>query len=259
MWDPSPEPFRCWCSGCSQTAASIPREDPVSHGTSLPVAAWTVLNQERWWFPWSKPPSNQGAGSYLHFLCSTQDIAAPAEGSVQTCTILLIIISKCSSLTISNLIAHGNWFPLRPVGHREAHALWTLYRAWELKTATAELGSALFYPSLTGHPGSHVSVCPKQQMQVNLDVSNSCISSVTWEVALTITLHEIISFLQLMLWGCVFSREKANIDSANCLALGGVARLGDKWSRTGGFMHLCINVIAIVWLEKIIFCASGLV
>lgn len=80
----------------------------------------------------------------------------------------------------------------------------------------------------------------------------------SWEAPLIAALCEAVSFLQLTLWGRVCGRGKANIDSATAW-LWGVARLGDKWSGTGGFMHLCINVIPIVWLERIIFSVSGLV
>lgn len=101
-------------------------------------------------------------------------------------------------------------------GQKEAHDLWTLYKAFlERESAKPQrLSLALTYPSLTGHPRSPVSACLKQQLQVNLDVSNSCISSVAWEVDLIVALREIVSFLQLTLWGRVCSREKANIDSA---------------------------------------------
>lgn len=66
--DPSLDTFRCWCSWCSQTATSTPGRiwalaDPVSQGVCVPVAPWTVLNQEHRWFhdPNHSPTRGQAA------------------------------------------------------------------------------------------------------------------------------------------------------------------------------------------------------
>lgn len=72
---------------------------------------------------------------------------------------------------------------------------------------------------------------------------NSCISSVAQKV-LMVLLHEIVSFLQLTLWGCAFSRGKANIDSATAQLWGG----WHVWVINGVEQDLCIYALMLLLL-----------
>lgn len=76
---------------------------------------------------------------------------------------------------------------------------------------------------------------PQTLPRENIDMVNSCIASLAWEVALIIALQEFIRFLQSTL---CFQQRQSPYWQQNYLVLG-VARLGNTWSWIGGFMHLC--------------------